>query len=262
MSAKILFLDIETAPNKVYTWGLWEQNVGLEQIIQPGYMLSWSAKWLGDKKILSDSLFNYRKKYKENPTDDSEISKTAWALIDEADIVVAHNGLDFDLKWLNAVFLKNGLQPASTIKVIDTLKVARANFRFLSNKLDFLSKTLGIGEKLKHEGFGLWVKCMSGDAKAWKRMIDYNKKDVKLLEDIYMKLRPFISNHPNLALYSDLKAKICPNCLSPRLRNKGYAYTATNKYTRYVCRDCGKNTRDRKSILTKVEKSNIISNVT
>ena len=46
--------------------------------------------------------------------------------------------------------------------------------RFDSNKLDYVSKYLGIGEKVRHEGHELWVKCMEKDNAAWKRMKEYN----------------------------------------------------------------------------------------
>lgn len=258
MSARTLVLDIETAPNVVYTWGIYDQNISLEQIIQEGYMLSWSAKWLGSKEVMSDYIAKYKNHFIKNPTDDSQIAKSVWPLLDEADIIVAHNGDNFDIKWLNYVFLKNNMKPVSTFKSIDTLKVARAHFRFLSNKLNFISKTLGIGEKLKHEGFELWKKCIEGDQKSWAKMLDYNKKDVLLLEQVYLKLRPFISNHPNLAVYLDEEAKICPNCEGRDFNSKGYSYTNSGKFQRFVCKACGKNIRGKKNVLSKSKRETVL----
>lgn len=250
-NAKILVLDIETAPAKVYSWGLYDQNIGLNQVIQDSYMLSWAAKWYHQKRVLSDSLIEYRTKFKADPTDDSTIARSIWKLLDEADIVIAHNGDNFDLRWLNTVFLRHGMKPPSSFKSVDTLKETRGNFYNISNKLDYLCKKLSIGHKLKHEGFELWPKCMEGNVNAWKRMVRYNEKDVLLLQELYNILKPYMKNHPNLALYSTSEDTICPVCGGTEFRNKGYAYTSVNKYKRYVCKNCGKNIRSRKGELNK-----------
>jgi len=247
--AKILFLDVETSPCKAYAWGLWDQNIGLEQIIQDSYMLSWSAKWQGETKVMSDGLINYKSVYKKDPTDEHCLAKSIWKLMDEADIVVGHNGDNFDIKWLNTVFLRNGLQPPSSYKSVDTLKESRGNFYQLSHRLNFLCQRLSIGHKLKHEGFELWKKCMDGDVKAWKRMIHYNAKDVVLLEELYDLIKPFMKNHPNLALYTESEDTTCPTCQGTSFRKKGYAYTQNNKYQRWVCNNCGKNVREKKGLL-------------
>lgn len=239
MKAKILLLDIETAPNLVYTWGLWKQNVALNQIVQTGYMLSWAAKWIGKKEIMSDSLRDNRSK-RLDLHDDSSITKSIWKLLDEADIVIAHNGDQFDIKWLNGLFLKHKLKPVSPFKSIDTLRVVKENFRFISNKLDYICSLIRIGNKLKHEGFSLWTGCMSGDKKCWKKMIRYNKHDVVLLEKVYHQIKPFIKWHPNVTQYEDDGKLACPVCGSVKKEARGFAFTANGGYQRFVCKDCGK----------------------
>jgi len=247
--AKILFLDIETAPNKVYTWALFDQNIGINQIIEPSYVLCWAAKWANERTMMSDAIINYSRNFKKHPRDDSKIALSMWKLLDEADIVVTHNGNRFDLKWLNTIFLKHGMPPPSTYASIDTYQQLRTNFRFQSNKLQFSAGDLGLGQKVKHEGFDLWIKCMRGEIKPWKRMVKYCCGDVRLLEDLYTELRPFIKNHPNLALYEDtVDGLVCPNCTGRRFKKKGFAYTSSQKYQRNVCLDCGKNIRDRKCV--------------
>jgi len=248
MSAKILILDIETAPAKVFAWGTYDQNIGLSQIIEDSYMLSWSAKWLGESKIHSDCLYYHQHTFKHNRRDESQIAKSIWKLLDQADIIVAHNGDNFDIKWLNTVFLRTGMKPPSTFKSVDTLKVSRGNFYMISHRLNYLCQVLDIGHKLKHEGFELWPKCMNGDKHAWNRMMHYNKKDVILLEELYTLVRPFIPNHPNLSMYSDGDKIICSGCGGSDFKKKGFAYTNVNKYQRYVCKNCGKNIRDRHAI--------------
>jgi hypothetical protein len=241
--AKILLLDIETAPNEVYTWGLYDQNVGVNQVIKAGYVLCWAAKWLGQKEVMSDAIINYPKYYRENPKCDKKIARSMWKLLDEADIVITHNGDAFDIKWLNTLFITHRLPPPSTFKSIDTKKAAKANFRFISNSLKYIGRHLGIGDKLHHDGFDLWVRCMKGDKKSWQHMIKYCKQDVVLLEKEYLELRPYIKNHPNLALYKESKDKVCPNCASTEVKKKGFAYTSLSIFQRFVCQECGKNFR-------------------
>jgi len=252
--AKILLLDIETAPSKVYTWGLWDQNVGLNQIIQDEYMLCWCAKWLGERKIHFDSIVNYKKEFKRDPASDKKLAQSIWNLMDEADIVITHNGDKFDIKWLNTLFLKHKLSPVSTFRSIDTLKETRGNFRLVSYKLEYLLRRLGIGEKMKHEGFGLWTKCMAGDRGAWRVMEKYNRRDVTELEKLYEEIKPFIKHHPNLSLYTDSNELACPNCGSTDNRVKGYAFTSTNKFRRYKCNHCGKQYRGRQGLLSKEQR--------
>lgn len=250
-SPKILLLDVETSPSAVYVWGCYDQNINPIQVIKEGYMLCWSAKWLGSKEVMFDSIFNYKSYFKKNPSSDLQIAKSLWKLLNECDICITHNGNDFDLKWANTIFLKNGLKPPSSFKSIDTLKEARTNFKFLSNKLEFLVKDLSLGEKMQNEGFSLWLKCMQGELNAWKSMEQYNKRDVLILEKLYNIMKPFIKSHPKLGLYfEDLKMR-CNNCASSNLQKHGFAFTSGNKYQRYICNDCGVESRGKKSLLSK-----------
>lgn len=148
-----------------------------------------------------------------------------------------HNADNFDYKKLNAAFLKYGLAPPKPVKMIDTLKAARRIAKFPSNKLDDLGHTLGLGRKLPHTGKHLWTACMNGDRKAWRKMGAYNIQDVVLLERVYLKLRPYIPNHPNLNLISRRNA--CPKCGGKRFWKRGWLYTKTMEKQRLQCTECG-----------------------
>jgi len=161
--------------------------------------------------------------------------------------VVHYNGTKFDIPTLNKEFLLHRYSPPSPYKQIDLLRVVRSQFRFPSNKLDYVAQRLGLGQKHAHEGHELWVKCMNGDKDAWKRMADYNIQDVILLEDLYNTLLPWIKNHPNWGLYNDGKP-MCPNCGSPFFKRNGYAYAQETKYQRYKCNSCGHPFRGKKPI--------------
>ena len=232
---KVLLFDIEIAPIVGYTWGLWEQNV--IDTKEEWYMLTFSYKWLGEKKTHVRALPDY-KTYKKDKKNDKELVSELWRLFDEADVVIAHNGDAFDIKKANIRFIKHALCPPSPFKSIDTKKVAKTCFKFDSNKLDNLGKYLGVGEKLDTGGFELWLGCMSGDKKSWKLMCDYNKQDVILLEKVYLALRPWMKNHPNLSVL-DNKPHNCPNCTSSHVTHRGYGMNTKSKYERLQCQTCG-----------------------
>ena len=253
---KILLLDIETTPIKAWVWSRWKQNIYLDQTISEWFMLSWSAKWLFDTEIMSEVLT----KKEVLREDDKRICSSIWKLIDEADIVIAHNGMAFDEKKLNARFLVNGLPPVSPYQVVDTKLVAAKQFGFSSNKLDALASYFGIPVKLDTD-FELWARCMAGDVKSLKYMEEYNRHDVAILEEVYVKMRPWIRSHPNLGLYIDDNEPVCSVCGSPHIHLKGHYTTSVGVYPTYVCDDCGAFSRSRKSIVTKEKRDSLLVSV-
>jgi hypothetical protein len=235
LKTKILLFDDETAPSLGHYFDLWKEG-NIVWTVKDWYMLSVAYKWLGESKVHSFALPDF-KGYKPGSEDDKQLVKELWKLFDEADILIAHNGDHFDIRKANARFAYYNLPPPSPYKTVDTLKVARKYFNFTSNKLDDLGNHLGYGRKMVHTGFHLWKGCMTGNPQAWKKMIAYNKRDVVLLEQIYLHFLPWIKNHPNTALMSD-RIDACPNCASPNLKKEGFDFTKTGKRQRYSCKDC------------------------
>lgn len=254
---KVLIFDIETSPILAYVWGLWENNVALNQINTDWFVLSWSAKWLGDS---ADKVMYMDQRNERNLENDKKILKAIWNLLDEADIVITQNGKKFDVKKLNARFIINGFQPPSSFKHIDTLVIAKKHFAFTSNKLEYMSEKLCVKyKKLKHNkfsGFELWKQCvLFNNIEAWKEMEIYNKYDVLALEELYYKISPWDSSI-NFNLYTDSEDYFC-KCGSQRLIKKGYAYTAASKFQRYKCKDCGTESRDNKNLFSKEKKESL-----
>jgi len=234
LSPRILLLDIETAPNTAHVWGLWQQNVGTNQIMASGYVMCWAAKWHGDKRV-SFARVGYDEK--GDVTGALEMLTPMWEMLNEADIVVHYNGKSFDIPTLNKEFLLHGLTPPSPYRQVDLLQVVRRNFRFPSKKLDYVCRQLGVGGKVKHAGHGLWVACMANDPTAWQTMERYNKGDVRILERLYDKLLPWIQGHPNHGLYGD--GIMCTNCGSAKVQSRGLQRTSTATYVRIHCTACG-----------------------
>lgn len=257
---KILLFDIETSPMLAYIWRLWDETRSMEMVEEDWYVMSWSAKWLGDKKTLVKALPDYPN-YKKDNQDDKALLQDLWDLLDEADVVVGHNSIKFDCRKINARFLRNKMSPPSPYRSIDTLKSARAHFNFSSNKLTDLGEALECGKKVDTGGFELWRGCLDGKKKSWALMKKYNKQDVDLLEKVYLKLRPYIKNHPNVCLDNVPNAPSCPACGSTSLTRRGYAYTNASKFARLCCNDCGKWSRSKVTELTKSERKNITANI-
>lgn len=244
---------------KAYQWSLWQKYTSLNQVIADGYVLNWSAKWLGSDYIYSDSL-HYHKQWPKKPEDDSIIVASMREMLDEADVVVGHNVDKFDLNTLNGRMLKHGIQQPSKYHIIDTLKLARRKFRLLSNKLDYLANFLGVGSKIDTGGFELWrdideKKCR----KAFDRMVTYCENDVFILEEVYNKLRPWDDKAVPHILGGALDKPRCNSCGSDKLHKKGLYHTKTGIYQKYMCTKCGHNMRSRfMEPMDKDQKHNIL----
>ena len=224
---KILTVDIETFPHEVYAWGLHDQNISLNQIKKPGTVACFAAKFLGEKTVHFSSV--------HAGTEKAMIRK-AHDLLSEADVAVGWNSTAFDVKWLQGQMVKHGLPPPKPFKQIDLLRTARGKFRLASNKLDYVAQFLGLGCKEQTGGFQLWRDCMAGDDKAWKKMEKYNIQDVRLTEAVYLKLRPWIVNHPNIGTYDG--EHCCPSCGGDKIQSRGYYVTRHRKYPQAQCRGC------------------------
>lgn len=248
-------MDIETTPAEVYAWGLFDQTINICQIIKPSYVLCWAAKWHGKKKIFFEApdisktgkVTNYKR-----------MLKAKWELLDEADVVVHYNGKRFDIPHLNREFLLHKMPPPSPFHQVDLLKVVKKNFKFISNKLEYVTRSLGHKGKVPHEGFSLWKKCMHGDKEAWRTMKKYNIGDITELESVYNDLLPWIDNHPNHALYTDDTRPSCPNCNGIHIIKKGIETTRSGKYQRFRCSDCLTNIRGENIQFSKDKKKSIM----
>lgn len=195
---KVLFLDIETKPMKAYVWNQWENDVPLDMLIEDGAILSFCAKWAGDDKV----IYKDQRGKEKNLMNDKKLMQELWNLMDEADIIIAHNGNKFDVPKINARFIAHRLGAPSQYKKIDTMLLARSNFSFFSNKLAHLSGMLAKTKKDEHKefpGFSLWLECLKGNKKAWEAMRVYNCKDVLALEEVFLELAKYVKNNKTVA---------------------------------------------------------------
>jgi len=208
---------------------LWNNNVSLDQLRSSTELICFAAKWLGEPARAT-------RFWSVNDGKQVMVAE-AHGLLDEADIICTWNGRKFDIPHLNREFLEGGLKPPSPYRQVDLCEVVKKQFRFPSNKLQYVSTTLGMRGKVQHAGHRLWVQCMAGDPAAWKKMETYNKQDVILLDGLYRRLQPWIPGHPSWASF--LEEDVCPKCGSPKLQKRGFAYTQQSVFQRYQCQGCG-----------------------
>ena len=229
---KILLLDIETSLAKVYTYGLWDQNISIANIIEHPRMIAYTAKWLGKNKVYAYSEYHQSR---------TEMLKSIHELLDEADLVVGWNSRNFDTKWINSEFMVEKMLPPSPYKQLDLMQETKRNARFLSNKLDYISERLLEDNKIDYNMAKMWIKVNDPNTteaerkKEWNAMMKYAKKDTILLEPLFNDLRPWL-RLPHPVQHGEDK---CRTCGSEDLEKRGLAKTLNGSYQRYQCRSCG-----------------------
>ena len=241
---KILLWDIERSHSVVGTFGMYNTTIHYGSVLKHSSIICGAWKFLGEKKIYTSSITDNKSIFKKDRGDDYYVVSALKQAIESADVIVAHYGDKFDLKFFNTRCLYHGIAPVAKPITIDTYKVAKKHFLFDFNKLDYLGQYLSVGSKLKTDN-SMWLAVINPKVdhhsaiKKVEEMVKYNKQDVILLEKVYLKLHPFMDNHPNANLFIESKVPVCPNCSSVHLHSRGYRRTRSSIFKRYNCQDCG-----------------------
>lgn len=224
---KILVLDIEWKPTLAYVWGAFKVFVHPEQVKEDGGLLCVGAKWVGQNEVYLFSEWEH--------THEGMLALTH-ELMSEADVIVGFNSDKYDIRKLEGEFLLYGFTPPPPVTSIDCIKTVK-KLGFFMNRLAFVGQFLGIGKKMEHEGFMLWRKIIeNNDERAQRRMARYCKQDVRLTEKLYLKIRPYIRNHPYLG---KTKSGECPACGGKHSHSRGTVRTRLFQKQRLVCQGCG-----------------------
>ena len=235
----ILLYDLETSYLITKTWGIWEQNtIGAGKgVLEDFQILCFAYKWLGERETHVVAQCDFED-YVPGVNNDNNVVQRLWELFNEAEITIAHNGNQFDYRKSTARFIYHKLRPPSPTQQLDTKLIARRHFGFTSNKLDDLAAHFRIPGKLDTGGIETWDGCIAGDMKAWRRMKRYNKQDVIVLEKVYLEMRGWTSNHPNMANIAD-RPEVCPKCESSKgFQSSGWRHTGAGSYRRFQCQAC------------------------
>lgn len=233
---RILYYDIETSLMPVAVFQLAHNDwIDPSSILEERYVICASWLWEGEKTVHSVSVLDDPKRYAKNPHDDQHVIEVLHQVLSQTDVLVGHNADSFDKRYIDTRILVHGLEPLPPITSIDTYKIAKAKLLFASNKLNYIGKILGVGEKIQTTP-GLWMRVMNGDKSAVREMEKYNMRDVTLLRDVFKKLQPYMANHINRELFG--KAG-CPRCGSNKVQNRGFHRAISRVYRRLVCTKCG-----------------------
>jgi DNA polymerase elongation subunit (family B) len=224
---KILVVDIETAPAEFWGWGMFNQNFGVNQIKKSPYILCVGAQWLGDKDVMMFSKWEHGTEGMLQAISD---------LITEADMIIGKNSERFDVPWLMTEFVKYGITIPPPTTHLDLEKIARKNFRFLSNKLEYIVDYFGVGKKINTHGFELWEAVMEGSEVARRKMLRYCARDVKITGKLYLKMRPAIPNHPHMGF---TPKKQCGACGSHHVHVSKWRRTKAMRIQQLHCQTCG-----------------------
>lgn len=245
-SPRVLLFDIETSLQPVAVFSLANQDwINPENILAERHLVSVAWKWLGESKVHAVSLLNDSKRFAKDAHDDKHVCEVFHKIMGEADCLVGHNSDSFDIKYLKTRMLIHGMPTLPPLTSLDTYKVLKQNFMLNSNKLDYAGHVLGLGRK-KSTPKGLWLDVLAGSRKAIKVMVDYNKRDVTLLEDVFKKLVPYIPNHISRELFGGTG---CPRCGSTKIQSRGVHRAISKVYQRFQCQSCSGWFREYKSTI-------------
>lgn len=253
---KILTFDIETSPHLSFHWRRWQENIPKQNTIAESATICWAAKWYGEKKIIgmADWIDGHE-----------AMIQGIWDLLDEADVVIGFNSNKFDIKKVNAEFLRYGMAAPSPYQKIDLLLQTRKHFSFSSNRLKDLLKELELTPKLEdNANMQLWMDVVYGEKKsAQNRMFKYCKQDVGSTEEFYDYLLGWIDPHPNWGLFvddvADADNPVCPNCGGRHLVKHKKRYTKLKAYMQWHCQDCGKYSKGRKALKKAKEDQGVLA---
>jgi uncharacterized protein YprB with RNaseH-like and TPR domain len=227
-----LFFDIETSPNIGLFWSAgYKQKIDYSNIIQERAIICICYKWEDDKEVHSLTW--------DCNQSDKEMLQAFINVCKEADELVGHNGDKFDLPWIRTRCILHGIEMLPKYDTIDTLKISRSKFRFNSNRLDYISKYLGIGRKIKTE-FNLWKDILlNKDEKAMQKMVKYCKMDVALLEKVFKRFAQHTYNNVHYGVVFGQDRGSCPECGSGELVKQKLRVTASGlKRIQYQCKVC------------------------
>ena len=236
---RVLVFDIETLPLEVYSWGAYQQFVAPENIIKDWSLTCWSAKWLTEPEVFG-AVVTRQEAVDRN---DERILKPLWKLVNKADILIGHNSNKFDIKRINTRFLLYGMGDTLPVTSIDTLSASRVKFSFSSFKLDYVNKYLGLNGK-NETSMDDYRACARGDRKALQKMYAYNRNDVLIEEEYYMRIRSYI-RHPNFAAWQSRIVELeegeeqCPVCTRVITQFGGrWRSPAGYEYAAFRCPHC------------------------
>lgn len=220
--------------NKIIIWDIETTDLSANH----GVILCICAKEVGKKKVhtwrLDDgSAKNWR-------MSEQAMLKSAYEFLSDAAVWVTHYGARFDVPFVNARLLYHGKDSLPPVPHVDTWRVSRYQLKLNANRLQTLTEFFGGEDKTRLNGIRS-MEAFAGDRRKMNEIVKHCKIDVEVLENVYLKLRPVIKAHPNVAIgcFPPHEGEHCPACGSAKLQKRGFRIARTGRAQRYHCQNCG-----------------------
>jgi uncharacterized protein YprB with RNaseH-like and TPR domain len=124
---------------------------------------------------------------------DFELVGAILAYIEDIDVLIGHNAVNFDAPFLRTRGLIHGMPHVQPLKIYDPCLQARKQFRFHRNSLAAISEVLETAEKKTPLLPGIWQRAIGdGDKGCLDQIVDHCIADVDTLEEVAWKMRHYI----------------------------------------------------------------------
>lgn len=132
--------------------------------------------------------------WKNNKTNEKKFIQDVLDVLDEYDILIAHNGEYFDKTYLNTKATGFDLEPIMRYKkTIDPCLAARKHLKLGRNSLAAIIDYLHIPVKKTPIELHIWTKAaLEGDKKCMDKIVEHCEHDVVTLELVYDRMRKLI----------------------------------------------------------------------
>lgn len=237
ITRKRLFYDIETSFCQGHFWKPgYNQSIQPNQIIKHAQIICISWKWEGDDQV-------YNADWDLDKQCDKKLLKKFIKELDKADEIIAHNGDNFDIKWIRTRAIFHNLTMKPKYNMIDTYKLCKSYLRLPSATLAAACDYYQLEAKRDPGGIQTWVDIIFDKSKeALDRMIHYCDGDVISLEALYQKLKPYIVHNLHYSVLRGNEKFHCPECGKLGTWNQTYTTRAgtTSHWLRCNDKSCRK----------------------
>jgi len=170
---KVGFLDIETSNLKA----------------DFGIMLSYCIKEAGNKTILGRSITETELRKKVL---DKSLVKECIDDIGKFNLIVTYYGTKFDIPFIRsrALYWKLDFPKFGSHNHKDVYYMVRNRLCIHRNRMEDAARLIDIKGKTHIDGY-YWITALTGDKEALKYILDHNKADVEVLEEVYYKMKDF-----------------------------------------------------------------------
>lgn len=157
----------------------------------------------------------------------------------EADVWLTHFGTWYDIPFVNSRLIYHQLPILPTnFAHVDTWKISKNHLKLRNNRLITISEHLGTKDEKNAIKPEQWIRALGGHRPSMNYIVNHCKRDVLVLEQSYLRLRPLLNNHPNRKFYDERAG--CPTCGSRNVQRRGYHRTAAKEFPRVQCQNCGR----------------------